>query len=137
MCRLPLEGRVAVVSGVNHGIGAAAAAEPARLGADVVVTYLTYTRSTAIHAPHCVPRPGGTGASLYAKRMQTPAHGLVKRSRTGMGLSMNAQLAALLGPYDTSRHRLDLSGGQEVPGSNPGSPTTEVQAREVEGRRSR
>lgn len=43
MPRLPLSGRVAVVSGANHGIGAATAAELARLGADVAVTYLAYT----------------------------------------------------------------------------------------------
>ena len=39
----PLEGRVAIVSGANHGIGAATAAELARLGADVAITYLAYT----------------------------------------------------------------------------------------------
>lgn len=39
----PLDGRVAIVSGANHGIGAATAAELARLGADVAATYLTYT----------------------------------------------------------------------------------------------
>jgi 3-oxoacyl-[acyl-carrier protein] reductase len=43
MPTLPLHGRVAVVSGANHGIGAATAVELARLGADVAVTYLSYT----------------------------------------------------------------------------------------------
>jgi 3-oxoacyl-[acyl-carrier protein] reductase len=43
MSHLPLLGRVALVSGANHGIGAATAAELARLGADVGVTYLAYT----------------------------------------------------------------------------------------------
>lgn len=43
MSRSPLDGRVAVVSGANHGIGAATAAELARLGADIVLTYLAYT----------------------------------------------------------------------------------------------
>ncbi len=40
---LPLSGRVALVSGANHGIGAATAAELARLGADVAITYLACT----------------------------------------------------------------------------------------------
>lgn len=43
MTQEPLLGRVAVVSGASHGIGAGTAAELARLGADVVVTYLDFT----------------------------------------------------------------------------------------------
>ena len=43
MSQLPLDGRVAIVSGANHGIGASTAAELARLGADVAVTYLSFT----------------------------------------------------------------------------------------------
>lgn len=43
MSNLPLDGRVAIVSGANHGIGAATAAALAVLGADVAVTYLAYT----------------------------------------------------------------------------------------------
>lgn len=39
----PLDGRVAVVSGANHGIGAATAVELARLGADVMITFLAVT----------------------------------------------------------------------------------------------
>lgn len=45
MSHRPLDGRVAIVSGANHGIGAATAAELARLGADVGVTYLAYRSS--------------------------------------------------------------------------------------------
>jgi 3-oxoacyl-[acyl-carrier protein] reductase len=45
MSRRPLDGRVAVVSGANHGIGAATAAQLASLGADVALTYLAYTPS--------------------------------------------------------------------------------------------
>ena len=43
MVHLPLAGRVAIVSGANHGIGASTAVELAHLGADVAVTYLAFT----------------------------------------------------------------------------------------------
>lgn len=39
MSARPLAGRVAIVTGANHGIGAAAAIELARLGADIAVGY--------------------------------------------------------------------------------------------------
>ena len=54
MSQPPLVGRVAIVSGANHGIGAATAGELARLGADVAVTYLAYTPTD--HDPGRPPR---------------------------------------------------------------------------------
>lgn len=61
MSRPALGGRVAVVSGANHGIGAATAADLARLGADVSVTYLAYTPTD--HDP-------GRSAEYRARREQ-------------------------------------------------------------------
>lgn len=54
----PLAGRVALVSGANHGIGAATAAELARLGADIAVAYLAYTP-----ADHDPSRPDAYSAA--------------------------------------------------------------------------
>lgn len=63
MAHLPLDGRVAIVSGANHGIGAATAAALAQLGADVAVTYLAYTPTD-----HDPDRP----AEYRAQREQGP-----------------------------------------------------------------
>lgn len=69
MSRLPLCGRVAVVSGANHGIGAATAVELARLGADVAVTYLAYSpadRDPGRPAEYRTQREQGPEATLAA-----------------------------------------------------------------------
>ena len=47
----PLLGRVAIVTGANHGIGAAAAHRLAQLGADVLVSYLRHTNAEAGDVP--------------------------------------------------------------------------------------
>lgn len=63
MSDLPLEGRVAIVTGANHGIGAAAAIELARLGADISLTYLAFTPTD--HDP-------GRPAQYSSQREQSP-----------------------------------------------------------------
>lgn len=63
MSTRPLDGRVAVVSGANHGIGAATATQLAQLGADVAATYLAY-----IPPDHDPGRP----PAYRAQRQQGP-----------------------------------------------------------------
>ena len=76
---LPLNGRVALVTGANHGIGAATASALASLGANVAVTYLrlpddaddpgrpaAYGRDRAQDAEEVLARMAPTGVSGVA-----------------------------------------------------------------------
>jgi len=92
MSSLPLDGRVAVVSGSNHGIGAASAAELAHLGADVVITYLAYTPDD-----HDPARP----AEYRAQREQGPQATVA--AVEGAGRRAHAIAADLIDPDTPAR----------------------------------
>lgn len=85
MSRLPLDGRVAIVSGANHGIGAATAVELARLGANVAVTFLAY--SPAVHDP-------GRPPEYRTQRQQSAEASLAAIEATGRrGCAIEADLS--------------------------------------------
>jgi 3-oxoacyl-[acyl-carrier protein] reductase len=87
-----LEGHVAIVTGANHGIGAATARVLAAAGASVLITYLrladdrdpdvpeAYVRNRASHADDVVDRilaDGGRAAALEADLAGASSHALV------------------------------------------------------------
>jgi 3-oxoacyl-[acyl-carrier protein] reductase len=84
----PLNGRTAVVTGANHGIGAAVAVELAHLGADVLVTYLRWTP---------VPAHGSTGSQEYESQRRQDA----------------SEVFALMKPYEVRSASLEVDLAQE------------------------
>ena len=75
----PLSGRTALVTGANHGIGAATAAALATLGADIAITYLRlaveddgsdrpadYARMRGANADDVIARVESAGARCFA-----------------------------------------------------------------------
>ena len=62
MTPLPITGHVAVVTGANHGIGAATAVALANAGIDVVVTYLRVDDPVAPGMPDEYRRQRASGA---------------------------------------------------------------------------
>lgn len=86
----PLNGRVAVVSGANHGIGAATAARLAHLGADIAVTFLAADPSR---------RDPAQPDAYHRAREQGPDAALAAIAAAGRrGLAVEADLSDAAAP---------------------------------------
>jgi 3-oxoacyl-[acyl-carrier protein] reductase len=96
----PLAGRAAIVSGANHGIGAATAVALARLGADIAVTYLRLERDDEAGLP----------PAYAADRRADATEVLDAIDSAGVrGLSIEADLADPASPariFDRAEERL-------------------------------
>jgi 3-oxoacyl-[acyl-carrier protein] reductase len=66
----PLSGRVALVTGANHGIGAAIALALAALGADVMITYLRMTEDAGATEPPAYAQQRGRDAGAVVAAIE-------------------------------------------------------------------
>jgi 3-oxoacyl-[acyl-carrier protein] reductase len=103
----PLGGRVAVVTGANHGIGAATAVALARLGADVAISYLR------LHAPAAepVPETAPEGSDTYRRARGGTASAVVAavEEAGGRAVEIEADLSDPATPrrlFDEAEDRL-------------------------------
>lgn len=100
MAWIDLSGRVALVTGANHGIGAATARALAGAGAEVVLTYLRLSHSSDVGTPQD-----------YRQRRASTADGVVDEIERGGGraVTIEGDLADPLTPrilFDTAEEAL-------------------------------
>ncbi len=90
-----LEGKVALITGANHGIGAATAKALARQGVKLFITYYRGPELYSEEALEKARQAGIGGPVLYAARQQQSADPLVRqiRARGGVAVAHEADLA--------------------------------------------
>lgn len=103
MANNQLKGKVALVTGANHGVGAATAVALAREGADIFLTYLRIFSSPRRPRPHKTSRPGEPGPEHYYSTVLTQDAVAVSDAIRSLGRRVHAWEVNLAEPRNIPR----------------------------------